>query len=87
MVDRSPWLAMELTGAQPSGRSGARWLAARRGKEGGHHRDSIFPSTEAWEAARRWRTCIGASAQKGNDAGMVGSKRKVGGVGIFDGAE
>jgi hypothetical protein len=71
MVDQPPWPAVELIGAQPSSRSGPRWLAARWGKEGGHHRESILASTEAW---------------KGDDVGTVRAKRRrVGGVGIFIG--
>jgi hypothetical protein len=67
-------------------RSGLRWLATRWGKEGGHHRDSIFPSTLAWEAARRWHIGGGALAQKGNGVSVVETKRmRVGGVGIFTG--
>jgi hypothetical protein len=52
-VDRPPWLAVELTGARPSGCSGPQLLAARWGKEGGRHGDSTLPSTEAWKAVRR----------------------------------
>jgi hypothetical protein len=63
MVDRPPWPTMELTGAQPSGRSGPQRLATRWEK-GGYYRDSILPSTEAWEAAhRRWS--FGSGWQQG----------------------
>jgi hypothetical protein len=62
MVDRPPWPATELDGARPSGRSRARLLAARWGKEGGSHGDSTSPSTEAWKAARRQRTGGGTLA-------------------------
>jgi hypothetical protein len=45
-----------------------------------------LPLTEAWEAARRWRTGGEASAQNGDDAGAAdGWKRRVGGVGSFTG--
>jgi hypothetical protein len=61
MVDHPPWLTVQLTGAQPSGRSGPWQLAVRWGKEGGRHGESILASTEAWKAARRW--CIGGGTQ------------------------
>jgi hypothetical protein len=86
MVDRPPWPALELTGARPSGCSGPRWLATRWGKEGGHHEDSILPSTEAWKAVRRRHTGGGTSAQMGDGVGTVGTKRtRVRGLGIFTG--
>jgi hypothetical protein len=53
MVDRPPWPAVELTGSRPSRLSGPRRLAARWGKEGGRHGESILPSVVAWKAARR----------------------------------
>jgi hypothetical protein len=77
---------VELTGARPSGRSGPWLLAVRWGKEGGRHRDSTLPSTEASKAARRRRTGGGTLAEKGDGVGVVGTKRRrVGGVGIFTG--
>jgi hypothetical protein len=85
MVDRPPWPVVVLTRARPSGRSGPRWLAARWGKEGGCHGESILASTEAWKAARRWRTGGRTSTQKGDGMGTVGTKRRVGDVGIFTG--
>jgi hypothetical protein len=86
MVDRPPWPAVELTGAQPSSRSGPRRLAAMWGKQGGNHGDSIFPSTEAWKAVRRWCTDGRSLARKGDGVGAVGTKRRrVGGVGILTG--
>jgi hypothetical protein len=39
--------------------------------------------TEASEAARRWRTSGGVSAQKGDGTGAIGNRRRVGGVGSF----
>jgi hypothetical protein len=42
-----------LAGAQPSGRSGPRRLAVRRGKEGRCHEESNLANTEAWKVARR----------------------------------
>jgi hypothetical protein len=84
--DRPPWPALEITGARPSDRSRPRLLAVRWGKEGGHHRDSTLPSTEAWKAGRRRLTGGGTSARKGDVMGAVGTKRRrVGGVGIFTG--
>jgi hypothetical protein len=86
MVDRSPWPAVELTGAWPSSRSGSWQLAVRRGKEGGRHGDLILPNTEAWEVARGRRIDGGASAQNGDDMGAVGNRRRgVGGMGSFTG--
>jgi hypothetical protein len=86
MLDRSPWPAVELIGAQPSGRSRPRQLAVRWGKEGGRHGDSTLPNTKAWEATRGWRTGGGALAWNGDDAGVVGNRRRrVGGVGSFTG--
>jgi hypothetical protein len=76
------WL--ELTKARPSGRSGPRLLAARWGKEGGRHGDSILPSIEAWKAVRRRHTGRGTSAQKGDDVGMAERRRgQADGVGVF----
>jgi hypothetical protein len=84
MVDRPPWPAVELTKARPSGRSGPRLLAARWGKEGGRHGDSILPSIEAWKAVRRRHTGRGTSAQKGDDVGMAERRRgQADGVGVF----
>jgi hypothetical protein len=54
MVDQPPWTVVELTGAQPSCRSGPQRLAVRWGK-GVHHRESNLTNTEAWKAASRWR--------------------------------
>jgi hypothetical protein len=48
MVYWPPWLALELTGAQPL--SGPWRLAVRWEKELGRYGDSILPSTETWEA-------------------------------------
>jgi hypothetical protein len=84
-VDRPPWPAVELTGARPSSRSGPRWLAARYRKEGGQHEESILASTKAPKVARRQCTGDGTSAWKSDDVGAVGTKRRVGGVGIFTG--
>jgi hypothetical protein len=84
MVDRPPWPAVELTGAQPSGRSEPRRLAVRGGKEGGHQGESNLANTEAWKATRR--QCIGSRtlAQKGGIQGVMRAKRRsVGGVGVF----
>jgi hypothetical protein len=84
MEERQPWLAMELTGAQPSGHSGPWRLAARWGKEGGRHEESNLANTEAWKAARRQRTGGGTLAQKGGGVSAVRAKRiRVGGVGVF----
>jgi hypothetical protein len=85
MVDRPPWPAMELTGAQPSGRSGPRRLAVGWGK-GGRLREFILASTEVGKAARRWHTSSRTLARKGDGVDVVGTKRRiVGGVGIFTG--
>jgi hypothetical protein len=66
--------------------SGPRWLAARLGKAGGRHRDSILLSTKACKVARRWRIGDATLAQKGDDMGTVGTKRRrVQGMGIFTG--
>jgi hypothetical protein len=46
MVDRSPWPAVELIGARPSGCFRPWWLAAIWGKEGGRPKDSILPSSK-----------------------------------------
>jgi hypothetical protein len=46
MVDWPPWPAVELTGAQPSGRFEPRRLATKWGKEGGCHRESNLAYTE-----------------------------------------
>jgi hypothetical protein len=84
MVDWPAWPPMELTRARPSGRSGPRLLATRWEKEGGRHRDSILPSTEAWKAARRWRIGGGTSAQKGDNVGAAERRRgQANGVGAF----
>jgi hypothetical protein len=84
MVDQPPWLVVELPKARPSARSRPRWLAARWGKEGGRHRESILASTKGWKAARRWHTSGGTLARKGNSVGAVRARRRrVGGVGIF----
>jgi hypothetical protein len=76
MVDRPPLLAVELTGARPSGCSRPRHLAAWWGKEGGSHGEYILATTEAWKAAMRRRTGGGTSAQKDDDTGMVRAKRR-----------
>jgi hypothetical protein len=84
LMDQPPWPVVELTGARPSGRSGPRRLAMRWGKEGGHHGKSNLANTEAWKAARRWRTGGGTSAQKGDGVGAMRTKRRsVGRVGVF----
>jgi hypothetical protein len=84
MVDRPPWPAMELTRAQPSGRSGPRRLTAGWGKEEGRHGESNLANIKAWKVARRWQTGGGTSAQKGDGVGAVRAKRRsVGGVGLF----
>jgi hypothetical protein len=45
-----------------------------------------LPITEACEAAKRWRTGSGASAQNDVSTGVVeGRRRTVGGVGCFTG--
>jgi hypothetical protein len=86
MVDRPSGPAVELTRAQPSGRSEPWRLAVRWGKEGGHHGDSILPSTMALKAARRRCTGGGTLAKNGDDVGTVRTKRnRVGGVVIFTG--
>jgi hypothetical protein len=83
MVDRPPWPAVELTGAQPSGCSGPQRLAVRWGK-GGHQGESNLANTEAWKAARRRRTGSKTLARKGGIEGIVRAKRRsVGGVGVF----
>jgi hypothetical protein len=41
MVDRPPWLAIELDGARPSSCSGARWLTGGSATGRGVHRESI----------------------------------------------
>jgi hypothetical protein len=75
---------MELIGARPSGRSKPRLLAARWGKEGGRHGDSILPSTESWKTARRLCTGGGAPTQSGGNAGSIERRRgQVDGVGVF----
>jgi hypothetical protein len=76
MVDRPPWPAVELTGARLSGRSEPRWLAARWGKEGWCHEESILASTEAWKVERRRCTDSGASAWKDDGVGTMGTKRR-----------
>jgi hypothetical protein len=81
-VDQPPSPAMELTGAQPSGRSGPRLLAARWGK-GGRHGDSILPSTEAWKVARRRRTSVGAPTRSVGDVGSIERRGQADGVGVF----
>jgi hypothetical protein len=84
LINRPPRPTVELTRAQPSGRSGPRLLAAWWGKEGGRHGYSTLPSTEAWKAARRRCTSGGTLARKGDGVGTVGTKRRRGlGVGIF----
>jgi hypothetical protein len=84
MVDRPPWPVMELTEARPSGRSRPRRLVVRWGKERGRHWESNLVTTEAWKAARRWRTGSGTLARKGSGEGTVRAKRRsVGGVGVF----
>jgi hypothetical protein len=73
-----------LAGARPSGRSGPRRLAVRRGKEGRRHGKSNLANIEAWKAARGWLTGGGVSAQKGSGEGTVRAKRRsAGGVGVF----
>jgi hypothetical protein len=52
-VDRPPWLATELNGAQPSGRSGARWSAEGGATGRGVHGESISGLTGARVAVRR----------------------------------
>jgi hypothetical protein len=84
MVDWPPWLAVELTGGRPSGRSRPQWFATRWGKEGGRDGESNLANTEAWDAARRPRTGGGTSARKSGGVGAVRAKRRsVGGVGVF----
>jgi hypothetical protein len=73
-----------LAGARPSGRSGPRRLAVRRGKEGWRHGESNLANTEAWKAARGLLTGGRVSARKGSSECMVRAKRKsAGGVGVF----
>jgi hypothetical protein len=84
VVDRPPWPAVELTGARPSGCSRPRLLAARWGKEGGHHEDSILPSSEAWKVVRRRRTGGGTLARMGDSVGTTERRRgQANGVGVF----
>jgi hypothetical protein len=84
MVDRPPWSPVELIRARPSGRSGPWRLAARWGKEGGHHGESNLANTEAWKAARKWHTGGRTSARKGGGVGVVRAKRRsIGGVRVF----
>jgi hypothetical protein len=83
MVDQAPWPVVELIGAQSSGRSGPRLLAARWEKEGGRHGDSILPSTEAWKTARRRRTDGGTLVQKGDIMGASERRGQADGVGVF----
>jgi hypothetical protein len=73
-----------LTGARPSGRSGPRRLAVRRGKEGRRHGECNLANTEAWKAVRGWLTSGGVLARKGGGEGTVRAKRRsAGGVGVF----
>jgi hypothetical protein len=73
-----------LIGARPSGRSGPRRLAVRRGKEGRRHEETNLANTEAWKAARGRLTGGGVLAWKGGGEGTLRAKRRsAGGVGVF----
>jgi hypothetical protein len=82
MVDRSPWLAVELTGARPSGCSGHHCLS--RGGEIKEGATGILFCLVS--RLGRWRTGSGTMTRKGDSVGTVGTKRwRVGGVGTFTG--
>jgi hypothetical protein len=72
--------------ARHSGRFGTWQPTAVGGKWRGRCNAAEERLTEAWMMARRWHNGGGASAQDG-DGMMRTKRRRVGGVGIFAGAE